>query len=143
LLTLLILLAPNSSILEQVSKDFLYESNKEKITASFDDSRINIYAQKSTVPVILSHLDEIVKSLRHQKISTNHVEENDLDEQLLKELEQITKTHIKYNKGDKVCFEFTCLIPLFAELMIKKNRSLKSHGLKVTLHLHRPKATKI
>ncbi|KAM0513813.1 hypothetical protein ACHAPE_007413 [Trichoderma viride] len=92
---------PNGSILEQVSKDFLYESNKEKITASFDDSRINIYTQKSTVPVILSHLDEIVKSLRHQKVSTNHVEENDLDEQVLKELEQITKTHIKYNKDDK------------------------------------------
>ncbi|KAK1252377.1 hypothetical protein MKX08_003564 [Trichoderma sp. CBMAI-0020] len=93
--------SPNSSILEQVSKDFLYESNKEKITASFDDCRINIYAQKSTVPVILSHLDEIVKSIRHQKISSRHIEENDLDEQLLKELEQITKTHIKYNKDDK------------------------------------------
>ncbi|PON29209.1 hypothetical protein TGAM01_v202317 [Trichoderma gamsii] len=92
---------PSSSILEQVSKDFLYESNKEKITASFDDSRINIYAQKSTVPVILSHLDEIVKSTRHQKISSNHVEGNDLDEQLLKELEQITKTHIQFNKSDK------------------------------------------
>ncbi|KAM0450496.1 hypothetical protein ACHAO4_006473 [Trichoderma viride] len=93
--------SPNSSILEQVSKDFLYESNKEKITASFDDCRINIYAQKSTVPVILSHLDEIVKSIRHQKISSDHIEENDLDEQLLKELEQITKTHIEHNKGDK------------------------------------------
>ncbi|UKZ60865.1 uncharacterized protein TrAtP1_002132 [Trichoderma atroviride] len=96
-----LLASPNSSILEQVSKDYLYESNKEKITASFDDCRINIYAQKSTVPVILSHLDETVKSIRHQKVSSTHIEENDLDEQLLKELEQITKTCIKYNKGDK------------------------------------------
>lgn len=120
LLTLPRPLAPNSSILEQVSKDFLYESNKEKITASFDDCRINIYAQKSTVPVILSHLDEIVKSIRHQKISSDHIEENDLDEQLLKELEQITKTHIEYNKGDKVCFEFATLIPPLAKLMFKK-----------------------
>lgn len=120
MLTLSRLLAPNSSILEQVSKDFLYESNKEKITASFDDCRINIYAQKSTIPVILSHLDEIVKSMRHQKISSTHVEENDLDEQLLKELEQITKTHIKYNKGDKVCFGFAPFTPFFAELMIKQ-----------------------
>ncbi|UKZ84570.1 uncharacterized protein TrAFT101_000476 [Trichoderma asperellum] len=92
---------PNSSILEQVSKDFLYESNKEKITASFDDCRIKIYAQKSTVPVILAHLDEIVKSIRHQKIPSTHIEEDDLDEQLLQELERITKTHIKYNKGSK------------------------------------------
>lgn len=132
-------LAPNSSILEQISKDFLYESNKEKITASFDDCRINIYAQKSTIPAILSHLDEVVKSMRHQKISSTHVEENDLDEQLLKELEQITKTHIKYNKGDKVCFELAPFTPLFAELMIK-HRSLKSHGSKVKFHLHRPNA---
>lgn len=95
-------IAPNSPILEQVSKDFLYESNKEKITASFDDCRINIYAQKSTVPVILAHLDEIVKSIRHQKISPTHIEEDDLDEQLLQELERITKTHIKYNKSSKV-----------------------------------------
>lgn len=141
MLTLLILLAPSSSILEQVSKDFLYESNKEKITASFDDSRINIYAQKSTVPVILSHLDEIVKSTRHQKISSNHVEGNDLDEQLLKELEQITKTHIQFNKSDKVCFESATLISVLAELT-KPNRNSKSHGLKVKPHHHRPKATK-
>ncbi|KAL7920068.1 mitochondrial inner-membrane-bound regulator domain-containing protein [Trichoderma austrokoningii] len=92
---------PNSSILEQVSQDFLYESNKEKITASFDDCRISVYAQKSTIPVILSHLDEIVKSIRHQKISSHHIEEGDLDEKLLQELEQITKTHIEYNQGSK------------------------------------------
>lgn len=112
-------LAPKSSILEQVSKDFLYESNKEKITTSFDDCRINIYAQKSTVPVILSHIDEIVKSTRHQKIPSNHIDEDALDEQLLQELEQITKTHIKYNKGNKVCLEFASLNPLLSELTTK------------------------
>jgi hypothetical protein len=112
-----VILAPKSSILEQVSRDFLYESNKEKITTSFDDYRINIYAQKSTVPVILSHLDEIVKSIRHQKISAGHIEEHDLDEQLLKELEHITKTHIEYNESNKVCFEYAIFF-LFTELMI-------------------------
>lgn len=92
---------PNSAVLEQLSRDFLYQSNKEKITTSFDDYRINIYAQKSTIPVILSHLDETVKSIRCQKISSDYIQEHDLDEKLLRELERITKTHIAYNKDKK------------------------------------------
>ncbi|KAL7947947.1 mitochondrial inner-membrane-bound regulator domain-containing protein [Trichoderma barbatum] len=92
---------PNSVILEQLSRDFLYQSNKEKITTSFDDHRINIYAQKSTIPVILSHLNETVKSIGCQKISSDHIQEHDLDEKLLRELKRITKTHIAYNKDNK------------------------------------------
>lgn len=97
------ILGPNNAVLELLSKEFLYQSNKEKITPSFDDCRINIYAQKSTVPVILSYLDETVKSIRCQKISSDHIQEHDLDEKLLQELERITKTHIEYNKDNKVC----------------------------------------
>ncbi|EGR49795.1 uncharacterized protein TRIREDRAFT_121203 [Trichoderma reesei QM6a] len=89
---------PNSVVLEQLSRDFLYQSNKEKITTNFDDCRINIYARKSTIPVILTHLDEVVKSIRSQKISSDHFQENDLDEGLLQELERITKTHIEHNE---------------------------------------------
>ncbi|RFU80993.1 hypothetical protein TARUN_1208 [Trichoderma arundinaceum] len=92
---------PNSFVLDQLSRDFLFKTNKEKITTSFDDYRINIYAQKSTIPVILSHLDDIVRSIRCQKISSVHIQEPDLDEDILRELEQITKTHIQYNKDNK------------------------------------------
>ncbi|KAL7930352.1 mitochondrial inner-membrane-bound regulator domain-containing protein [Trichoderma chlorosporum] len=92
---------PNSSVLEQLSRDFLYESNKEKITTSFDDYRINIYAQKATIPVILSHLDETVKAIRNQKISSECIQEQDLDESHIRELERITKTHIAYKKDKK------------------------------------------
>lgn len=90
-------------MLELLSRDFLYQSNKEKITTSFDDHRINIYARKSTIPAILSHLDETVKSIRSQKISPGLIQEHDLDEKLLRELEQITKTHIAYDENNKVC----------------------------------------
>ncbi|KAL7816666.1 mitochondrial inner-membrane-bound regulator domain-containing protein [Trichoderma gracile] len=89
---------PNSVVLEQLSRDFLYQSNKEKITTNHDDCRINIYARKSTIPVILTHLDEVVKSIRSQKISSDHFRESDLDDGLLQELERITKTHIEYNE---------------------------------------------
>ncbi|KAL6856668.1 mitochondrial inner-membrane-bound regulator domain-containing protein [Trichoderma novae-zelandiae] len=92
---------PNSVVLEQLSKDFLYQSNKEKITTSFDECRINIYARKSTIPVILSHLDEVVKSIQCQKISSDHFQEQDLDEGLLQELERITKTHIEYKEKER------------------------------------------
>ncbi|KAL7916415.1 mitochondrial inner-membrane-bound regulator domain-containing protein [Trichoderma velutinum] len=91
----------NSAVLELLSRDFLYQSNKEKITTSFDDYRINIYAQKSTIPAILSHLDETVKSIRYQKISSDFIQEHDLDEKLLRELERITKTHIAYDENNK------------------------------------------
>jgi hypothetical protein len=93
-------------VLEQLSRDFLYQSNKEKITTNFDDCRINIYARKSTIPVILTHLDEVVKSIRSQKISSDHFQENDLDEGLLQELERITKTHIEHNEKKRVCLNF-------------------------------------
>ncbi|PKK48178.1 hypothetical protein CI102_9417 [Trichoderma harzianum] len=93
--------SPNSAVLELLSRDFLYQSNKEKITTSFDDHRINIYARKSTVPAILSHLDETVKSIRSQKISSGSIQEHDLEEKLLRELERITKTHIAYDENNK------------------------------------------
>ncbi|KAL7961816.1 mitochondrial inner-membrane-bound regulator domain-containing protein [Trichoderma compactum] len=93
--------SPNSAVLELLSRDFLYQSNKEKITTSFDDHRINIYAQKSTIPAILSHLDETVKSIRCQSISSDFIQEHDLDEKLLRELERITKTHIVYDENNK------------------------------------------
>ncbi|KAL6836025.1 mitochondrial inner-membrane-bound regulator domain-containing protein [Trichoderma sp. SZMC 28015] len=93
--------SPNSAVLELLSRDFLYQSNKEKITTSFDDHRINIYARKSTIPAILSHLDETVKSIRSQKISSDIIQEHDLDEKLLRELERITKTHIAYDENNK------------------------------------------
>ncbi|PTB70333.1 hypothetical protein BBK36DRAFT_1173923 [Trichoderma citrinoviride] len=92
---------PNSVVLEQLSQDFLYQSNREKITTNFDDCRINIYARKSTIPVILTHLDEVVKSIRSQKIPSDHFQEHNLDDSLLQELERITKTHIEYNEKDK------------------------------------------
>ncbi|KAL6691776.1 mitochondrial inner-membrane-bound regulator domain-containing protein [Trichoderma pleuroticola] len=93
--------SPHSAVLELLSRDFLYQSNKEKITTSFDDHRINIYAQKSTIPAILSHLDETVKSIRFQKTSSDFIQEHDLDEKLLRELERITKTHIAYDENNK------------------------------------------
>ncbi|KAK4077529.1 uncharacterized protein Triagg1_3861 [Trichoderma aggressivum f. europaeum] len=94
--------SPNSAVLELLSRDFLYQSNKEKITTSFDDHRINIYAQKSTIPAILSHLDETVKSIRCQKISSSFIQgHDDLDEKLLRELERITKTHIAYDENNQ------------------------------------------
>ncbi|KAJ4865279.1 mitochondrial inner-membrane-bound regulator domain-containing protein [Trichoderma breve] len=93
--------SPNSAVLELLSRDFLYQSNKEKITTSFDDHRINIYARKSTIPAILSHLDETVRSIRSQKISSDIIQEHDLDEKLLRELERITKTHIAYDENNK------------------------------------------
>ncbi|KKO98827.1 hypothetical protein THAR02_09077 [Trichoderma harzianum] len=93
--------SPNSAVLELLSRDFLYQSNKEKITTSFEDHRINIYARKSTIPAILSHLDETVKSIRSQKISSGFIQEHDLDEKLLRELERITKTHIAYDENNK------------------------------------------
>ncbi|KAL5087499.1 hypothetical protein Trisim1_007719 [Trichoderma cf. simile WF8] len=93
--------SPNSTVLGLLSRDFLYQSNKEKITTSFDDHRINIYARKSTIPAILSHLDETVKSIRSQKISPGLIQEHDLDEKLLRELERITKTHIAYDENNK------------------------------------------
>ena len=92
-------------VLEQLSQDFLYQSNREKITTNFDDCRINIYARKSTTPVILTHLDEVVKSIRSQKIPSDHFQEHNLDDSLLQELERITKTHIEYNEKDKVCLK--------------------------------------
>ncbi|KAL6881869.1 mitochondrial inner-membrane-bound regulator domain-containing protein [Trichoderma longibrachiatum] len=89
---------PNSVVLEQLSKDFLYQSNREKITTNSDDCRINIYARKSTIPVILTHLDEVVKSIQSRKVSSDLFQEQDLDERLLQELERITKTHIEHNE---------------------------------------------
>ncbi|KAH0531538.1 hypothetical protein TsFJ059_000359 [Trichoderma semiorbis] len=93
--------SPNSSVLELLSRDFLYQSNKEKITTSFEDYRINIYARKSTIPAILSNLDETVKSIRSQNISSGFIQEHDQDEKLLRELERITKTHIAYDENNK------------------------------------------
>ncbi|TFA99016.1 hypothetical protein CCMA1212_009233 [Trichoderma ghanense] len=92
---------PNSVVLEQLSKDFLYQSNREKITTNLDDCRINIYARKSTIPVILTHLDEVVKSIRSQKFPSDHFQEHDLDERVLQELERITQTHIEYNEKNR------------------------------------------
>ncbi|KND88019.1 hypothetical protein TOPH_07280 [Tolypocladium ophioglossoides CBS 100239] len=91
---------PSSRVIESLSADYLDKSNNERISPKLEESRLAIYARKSTIATILTRIDEIVRSITSKNVSVEHVQGDNLLEPVLEELGRITNTTIQYNKED-------------------------------------------
>ncbi|TWU76966.1 hypothetical protein ED733_007276 [Metarhizium rileyi] len=88
---------PQSGILERLSAELLDKSNNEGIMSRAEDHRLSIYGRKSAVATILARLDDIVQTVKSQTISVQHVEPDNLDIPVLRELGKTTKTALRLN----------------------------------------------
>ncbi|KOS17613.1 hypothetical protein ESCO_003286 [Escovopsis weberi] len=89
---------PSSSALRTLATQYLYRPNNERIEGSMEESRLDIIARKSIVPVFLARLDEIVSSITSQAVSTEDLNDADLAPGLLQEVARITGSLIEYNE---------------------------------------------
>ncbi|KAJ6444074.1 mitochondrial inner-membrane-bound regulator domain-containing protein [Purpureocillium lavendulum] len=88
----------SSRILETLSADLLDKSSNERISTNNEDSRLGIYARKSTVPLILERIDDVVKSMSTKAVPLRSVEEENLTDPVLDELGRITSTTVQYDR---------------------------------------------
>ncbi|CAM1502169.1 Fc.00g041530.m01.CDS01 [Cosmosporella sp. VM-42] len=78
-------------VLETLRQDFLVETNNESLTTTSSQCRINITARKPSTYAMLDRLNEILSTLKRQKIQiTRHA-----SHEQLKELGRITNTSLK------------------------------------------------
>ncbi|KAK5998841.1 hypothetical protein PT974_01225 [Cladobotryum mycophilum] len=91
---------PSSPVLKSLTMNYLYGSNEERIARNVDEDRLDIFARKSIVPVLLARLNEIVDSITSETISVRHVRKEDLHPERLQVLERITSTRILYEDSD-------------------------------------------
>jgi len=97
------LVGSSSAVLETLSAGLLDKASNERISTSHSDCRLGIYARKSTIPLILERINDVVKSIKTKVVPVRHVEEENLAEPVLRELGRITSTTAQYDSGNQVC----------------------------------------
>ncbi|KAL3955018.1 hypothetical protein ACCO45_010581 [Purpureocillium lilacinum] len=91
----------SSAVLETLSAGLLDKASNERISTSHSDCRLGIYARKSTIPLILERINDVVKSIKTKVVPVRHVEEENLAEPVLRELGRITSTTAQYDSGNQ------------------------------------------
>lgn len=104
------------------------KARNERITHKHEDCRLGIYAQKPSIPLILSRIDNVVQSIVTKSVPVHDVEHENLSEPVLKELGRITNTYIEYNPSESARLPFSCSLLLLTSIQSLSVSRLAENG---------------
>lgn len=88
--------------MEALKVGLLDESRNESIVLNHKERALQVVTRKGTISAVILRIDEMVQSVKYQKVTVGDIDSRDLQKAVMNELARVTKTCLKYHEKEAV-----------------------------------------